>query len=222
MDLTKSYDFFKPDNTVPINIIGCGSVGSTVAENLARFGFENLILWDFDIVERHNIANQMFRERDVGKRKTGALKEYLSEINPILSTTVRTKDDGWQGESLVGYVFLCVDTIELRREIAQKNMYNINLKALFDFRTRLLDAQHYAVDWFNLKSKKDYIETTNFTHNEAKEVTPVSACNVTLSVCPTIRIICAYGVANFINFVKSGDLKKIIVADAFSFETLAI
>lgn len=222
MDLTKSYEFFKPDNTIPINIIGCGSVGSTVAENLARFGFENLILWDFDIVERHNIANQMFRERDIGKKKTEAVKEYLSEINPTLSTTIRTKDNGWRGETLAGYIFLCVDTIELRREIAQKSMYNINIKALFDFRTRLLDAQHYAVKWTDLKAKKDYIETTNFTHDEAKEATPVSACNIALSVCPTIRIICAYGVANFINFVKDGNLKKIIIADAFSFETIAI
>lgn len=222
MDLTKSYDFFKPDNTIPINIIGCGSVGSTVAENLARFGFENFILWDFDIVERHNIANQMFRERDIGKKKTEAVKEYLSEINPTLSTTIRTKDNGWRGETLAGYIFLCVDTIELRREIAQKSMYNINIKALFDFRTRLLDAQHYAVKWNDLKAKKDYLETTNFTHDEAKEATPVSACNIALSVCPTIRIICAYGVANFINFAKDGNLKKIIIADAFSFETIAI
>lgn len=222
MDLTKSYDFFKPNNTTPINIIGCGSVGSTVAENLTRFGFENIILWDFDVVERHNIANQMYRECDVGKKKTEALKEYLSEINPALSNTIRIKDKGWQGENLVGYVFLCVDTIELRREIALKNMYNINMKALFDFRTRLLDAQHYAVNWSELKSKKDYIETTNFTHDEAKEATPVSACNVTLSVCPTIRIICAYGISNFVNYLKDGNLKKVIVADAFSFETLSV
>ena len=39
MDLIKSYDFFKPESCSDrIHIIGCGAVGSTVAENLIRFG----------------------------------------------------------------------------------------------------------------------------------------------------------------------------------------
>ena len=57
----------------------------------------------------------------------------------------------------------------------------------------------------------------NFSHDEAKEETPVSACNVTLSVAPTVRIICAYGVANFMNFWNGKPLKKLILADAFGF-----
>jgi len=54
-----------------------------------------------------------------------------------------------------------------------------------------------------------------FSHEEAKEETPVSACNVTLSVVPTVRMIVACGVSNFINFVKGGDLRKLILIDAF-------
>ena len=39
MDLSKSYEFFQPDMlTSRVHIIGCGAIGSTVAENLARFG----------------------------------------------------------------------------------------------------------------------------------------------------------------------------------------
>ena len=39
LNLSKSYDFFKPEAVRErIHIIGCGSVGSTVAELLARFG----------------------------------------------------------------------------------------------------------------------------------------------------------------------------------------
>jgi len=62
-----------------------------------------------------------------------------------------------------------------------------------------------------------FINSMAFTHEEAKEETPVSACNITLSVAPTIRIISSLGVANFVNFAKGEQLKKFIQVDAFSF-----
>lgn len=218
MDLSKSYEYFQPEKQRDrIHIIGCGSVGSTVAEILARAGVVNFTLWDFDVVEAHNLANQMFREADVGKPKVEALTDILYEINPEVKDHVKIQADGWRGQQLNGYVFLCVDDIELRREIVEKHMDSPYIKAMFDFRTRLEDAQHYAADWSNLKMKKDFLNSMNFSHDEAKEETPVSACNVTLSVAPTVRIICAYGVANFMNFWNGRGLKKLILADAFNF-----
>ena len=60
MDLSKSYEFFQPEKvTERIHIVGCGSVGSTIAENIARCGIKKMTLWDFDKVEAHNIVNQM-------------------------------------------------------------------------------------------------------------------------------------------------------------------
>lgn len=56
-----------------------------------------------------------------------------------------------------------------------------------------------------------------FSHDEAAEETPVSACNVTLSVCPTVRVVCALGVANFMNFWNGKPIKKMILADSFNF-----
>lgn len=219
MDLSKSYEFFQPEkNDDRIHIIGCGSVGSTVAENLARCGITRLALWDFDKVESHNLANQIFRLRDVGMPKTEALLDILCEINPEIRGEAKLHG-GWDGQKLSGYVFLCVDNIDLRREIAEKHFDNPYIKAMFDFRTRLEDAQHYAADWSDYKMKKDFLNSMNFSHEEAKEETPVSACNVELSVCPTIRIICAYGVANFMNFWNGRPLKKLILADAFGFVT---
>ena len=91
------------------------------------------------------------------------------------------------------------------------------IKAMFDFRTRLEDAQHYAADWSDARMKDDFLRSMQFSHDEAKEETPVSACNVTLGVCPTVRVICAYGVSNFINFWNGKPLKKLILADAFNF-----
>lgn len=218
MDLSKSYDFFQPEkDKSKIHIIGCGSVGSTVAENLARCGLKNFVLWDFDTVEEHNIVNQMFRQQDVGRKKVEALKELLTEINPALSDTIKIKPEGWNGKLLSGYIFLCVDNIELRREIVEKHMNTPYVKAMFDFRTLLESAQHYAADWSDYKMKKDLLKSMQFSHEEAAEETPVSACGVTLGVATTVRLISALGVDNFINFVKGKDLKKLILIDGFNF-----
>ena len=218
MDLSKSYEFFQPDLlTSRIHIIGCGSVGSTVAENLARFGITNMVLYDFDKVEPHNLANQMFGKEDIGMLKTEAVARMITDINPDAKKSLKLINDGWHGQKLAGYIFLCVDSIELRREIVESCKGNAYVKAFFDFRTRLTDAQHYATDWGNKRMVEAFINSMNFSHEEAAQETPVSACNVTLSVAPTVRMICAAGVSNFINFVKSGDIKKFIQLDAFSF-----
>ena len=83
MDLTKSIEYFDPVKVRgKCHIIGCGSVGSTVAENLARLGVTNFVLYDFDIVEPHNLANQMFVQSDVKKPKVGIVGEILVKFLP--------------------------------------------------------------------------------------------------------------------------------------------
>lgn len=218
MDLSKSYEFFQPEkDDARIHIVGCGSVGSTIAENLARCGVTKMTLWDFDKVESHNIVNQMFTQNDVGKFKVDALKNILMDINPEIAKTVEVKPDGWQGKLMSGYIFLCVDSIELRREIVEKHMDSPFVKAVFDFRTLLEGAQHYAADWSNFKMKQDLLKSMQFSHEEAAEETPVSACGITLGVATTVRLICALGVNNYINFVKGNGIKKLVMIDGFNF-----
>jgi len=218
LNLSKSYDFFKPEEvTERIHIIGCGSVGSTVAELLARFGLTKLTLYDFDKVEPKNLANQLFRQEHIGMEKVNALANMLCEINPEIKSNIRVASHGYVAQKLSGYIFLAVDNIDLRRDIATTNKDNTYIKAMFDFRTRLTDAQHYAAEWGNVKMVDDFINSMNFTHKEAAAETPVSACNVTLSVAPTIRMICSLGVANFVNFAKGSGLRKFIQMDAFNF-----
>lgn len=217
MDLSKSYDFFQPDkDDARIHIVGCGSVGSTIAENLARCGVTKMTLWDFDKVEAHNIVNQMFRQQDVGKLKVDALKDILMDINPEMKDTVETKPEGWQGKLMSGYVFLCVDNIGLRKEIVKRHMDTPYVKAMFDVRTLLTGAQHYAAAWDDFKMKQNFLESMNFSHEEAAAETPVSACGVTLGVATTVRLISALAVNNYIKYVKGEGLWKFVQIDGFT------
>ena len=216
MNLAKHLSFFDPINSIkaPIHIIGCGAIGSTVAEMLTRMGVPELHLYDFDTVTAHNIANQMFRHDQIGHNKNHALADILYQINPEIKLTTYDK---YVKQKLTGYVFLCVDNIDLRREIVQANLNNPYIKAMFDFRMRLTDAQHYAADWSHPNSKQAFLESMNFTHKEAKKATPINACGTSLNIVTTVRLIVSLGLANFINFIKDGKLKKMILADSFSF-----
>lgn len=220
MNLVKSQDYFNPiDVKSRCHIIGCGSVGSTVAELLARLGITNISLYDFDTVSAHNIANQMFFNGDIGRQKVDAVRDLICNINPEAASTVELHTEGWTDKTrLNGYVFLCVDNIDLRRKIAQKNRPNQAVKAMFDFRTRLEDAQHYAAAWNNAKDVDNFIKGMDFSHDEAHEQTPVTACNIEMGIAPTVRCICDIGVANFMNYIRTNQLHTVVLVNPFSFE----
>ena len=223
MDLSKSYEFLQPDKVRDrIHIIGCGAIGSTIGELLAKAGFTKITLYDFDHVESHNIANQMFTSNDIGKEKVDALAERMIAINPEMKQDLRVERKGWDGQRLTGYVFLAVDNIDLRRRIATENKDNMMIKGFFDFRMRLTDAQHYAADWREPAMIEAFLNSMKFTQEEGKAETPVSACNMELSFATTVFTIVAAGISNFVNFVKDHTMKKLIVIDAFRFDTIAL
>lgn len=216
MNLNKHIDFFDPSNLdCAIHIIGCGAIGSRIAEILVRLGCTKIHLWDFDTVSPHNITNQLFRSIDIGKPKVNCLVEMLTQINPMVELIQHGK---YEKQNVSGYVFLCVDSIDLRREIATHLKTNPYVKAMFDARMRLTDAQSYGADWSDKESKEAFLNSMQFSSDEAKEATPVSACGTTLSVLPTVATIASLTVSNFINFTLGKEIQSIILLDAFSYD----
>lgn len=63
-------------------IVGCGSVGSLIALELARGGVGEFVLVDNDIFSYHNVSRHQCGIFDVGKRKVDALEERILQINP--------------------------------------------------------------------------------------------------------------------------------------------
>lgn len=66
-------------------IVGCGSVGSFIALELAKCGVGNFILVDNDTFSYHNISRHQCGILDVGKRKIDAIEERLYQINPNIT-----------------------------------------------------------------------------------------------------------------------------------------
>lgn len=69
-------------------ILGCGSVGSLVAMELARSGVGHFVLADADTLEYHNLCRHQCGIEDVGDLKVNALRRKLLNINP--NVDVRT------------------------------------------------------------------------------------------------------------------------------------
>ena len=215
MDLNKSREFFDPSKVKKrCHIIGCGAIGSSVAELLVRQGVEDITLWDFDKVERHNIVNQMYTEEHVGLHKTKALSDILYNINPAIKNTIKIKEK-YTNEHLAGYVFMCTDNIESRQDILKNNINNLNVLAFFDFRMTLTEGQHYCA--ITPMQKESLLNSMDFTHEEAKANTPISACGFDLSVAPTVRIIAAHGVANFTNLINTGEAKHLTLSAPYDY-----
>ena len=218
INLTKSLDFFDPIKvSEQIHVIGLGAIGSHVVEQLVRLGITKLYIYDFDEVEPHNIANQIYYHKQIENTKVDATIENCLKINPSIEMVPFRK--GYTTQPLSGHIFLCVDSIELRKKITESVQFNTNVKAIFDFRMGLSDAQHYAATYKNIKR---LLTTMDFTDDEAKEATPVSACGTTLSVIPTIKMITALGIANFINVTKGEPEKATIIIDAFKPDVLVM
>jgi adenylyltransferase/sulfurtransferase len=65
-----------------ILVIGCGALGTTIANNLVRSGIGYIKLIDRDIIELNNLQRQnLFNENDIGLPKAFVASKKLKEIN---------------------------------------------------------------------------------------------------------------------------------------------
>ena len=214
MNKSKVLEYFDANTQckAAIHIIGCGAIGSHVAEQLTRLGCSNIHLWDFDRVEPKNITNQMFLDSDIGKDKVDAVEKMMKSINSEIRVFKHPK--GISAPYIVnGYVFLCVDNIDLRRAIVEANRNNPNCICFHDFRMRLTDAQYYFADRSEPVQMENLLNSMAFTHEEATEATPKSACGVELSVIYTVKNIVTYGMRNFVGFLQGQKAKNVILTD---------
>jgi molybdopterin/thiamine biosynthesis adenylyltransferase len=99
-----------------IGIVGLGSVGSIVAETLARMGMQHLTLIDFDRVKEHNLDRLMFASgADVGRPKVEVAAERLKNVATAERLAVRCVEhsiveaDGYAEGLDCDVIFSCVD-----------------------------------------------------------------------------------------------------------------
>jgi molybdopterin/thiamine biosynthesis adenylyltransferase len=177
-----------------VDIIGCGATGSRIALDLAKLGVENIHVWDFDKVEEHNVANQVFGNSDVGELKVEALAALIKATTGTSVTTHAERVDGSQ--ALGEVVFLLTDTMSSRKEIWNGALkFKLKTKLLVETRMGADNGRVYSIN----PNKPGHIKAWEETLYDDAEA-EVSACGTSISVGPTAEVIAGLAVWQMIRW----------------------
>jgi len=123
IDVSRSKGFFDPEKqSIKIKVVGAGSVGSWVVLGLAKMGFRDIDVWDFDTVEVANVSPQLYRKEDLGKTKVEALKQIVKEF---ADTDINIHNEKIEAGTnlpidLNSVWVFCLDSLEARKLIYEK------------------------------------------------------------------------------------------------------
>lgn len=92
-------------------IVGCGALGTVVANNLGRAGIGKISIVDRDFVELSNLQRQLlFDEKDVGAPKAVAAAEKVLAVNSEIEVEPVVKDLNYTNiEEILGSADLVLD-----------------------------------------------------------------------------------------------------------------
>lgn len=200
VDATRHLEVFDPDRWGDrrIDVIGAGATGSRIAVSLAKLGITNLHVWDDDVVEEHNVANQIYGNEHIGQFKVDALQQIIQDATGtnIFIYRERACSSIRCGE----VVFLLTDTMESRREIWEGLKWKPHIGLVIETRMGVDQGRIYAIHPINPAHIRRWEET--LYDDEESEV---SACGSKISVGPTAELISGYAVWQFLRWAADTD-----------------
>jgi molybdopterin/thiamine biosynthesis adenylyltransferase len=188
-------------DTLRIDVIGCGATGQRAALELAGLGVQDLHLWDFDLIEPHNIANQLmaFGRLDVGRPKGEVLAERITALTGLVPTVHIAAATG--REQLGHVVFLMTDTMASRQEIWQKAIRRkVGRKLMIETRLAPWEYRIYTVNPM-LQSHVSGWECASAYTDEDETVAP-GACRAQTTIGATASVVAGQAVLQFIRWLK--------------------
>ncbi len=137
-----------------VGIVGLGSVGSIVAETLARMGLSHLTLIDFDEVQPHNLDRLLGVTRsDIGALKIDVMARQVEAASTAASIEVRrsafsvAEEEGYLAALDCDVLFSCVDRPRARSIL--NHLAYAHLIPVVDggIEVRFRDGRFVGVDW---------------------------------------------------------------------------
>lgn len=146
---------------VSIVMVGAGAVGSFTALALAKMGFLNQRVIDFDVIDEENMNCQFYREGDIGLPKVIALNMLLKDF---IGETVKAENSKIGPTDVVSsdIVISSVDNMEIRKHLFETS----TCKYLIDPRMSAEYATLRVVDMSDEEDKADYAKSL-FSDEEA-------------------------------------------------------
>ena len=207
VDISRHRELFDPNKfNKAIHVIGAGATGSWLVFSLAKLGLTNIHVYDFDKVEAHNIANQLFSISDIGEYKVEALKRIVKDTT---GTEITIHNKEVKEEAFSGIVFMMIDTMAGRKAIYESSVkYKPAVSLLIEPRMGLHMARIYNILPLNNSSLNEY-EKTFYTDEEAE----VSACGNSMTVISSALAVTAWCVRQLINFANECEMDEEILIE---------
>ncbi len=198
IDATRHRPVFSPEafGDRAVHVIGCGATGSRIAMGLAKLGIQNLILHDFDVVEGHNLANQLFGLADVGKPKVAALADIIARDT---GTVVSYHADAVTGDETLGsIVFLLTDTMSSRKAIWDGCLkYKPYTDLMIETRMGVDSGRIYAVNPCDAGQIAKWEATLC-----GDDVAEVSACGTSITIGATADVVAGLAIWRLLSFFQ--------------------
>ena len=105
-----------------IAVFGLGGVGGTALEALARTGFKNFVLVDFDKVDPSNLNRQiLYTEGDIGRTKVDAARDRIHAINDFTNVSIfKMKAQEFDFNQKIDFIVDAIDDVEGKLYILKK------------------------------------------------------------------------------------------------------
>lgn len=169
IDYTRGRDWFDPTEVdTRVTVIGAGGIGSSTVLFLSKLGISEITLYDDDLVEAHNLPNQLFPLGKLGFSKVDALAEVARTFGV---SKLITKQQRWSAEDreekLRGLVISGVDSMEARKEIWKGIKGNFLVPRYWDAR---LGGEKVVIYSVNPRSQREceLYEKTLYSDEEAQ------------------------------------------------------
>ena len=163
----------------PIHVIGAGAIGSATVLALAKMGCSNIIVQDHDLLEEHNLPNQIAKPSCLGKPKVEALKELVLELTEVEVKAVAEK---YKNQPLKGVIISAVDNMRTRKVIWKNVKLNPQVSLLIDPRMGAEFARVYVIKPCDMMHIEFY-ESNLYSEKESEDL-PCSAR--TIIYCPSV------------------------------------
>jgi len=114
--LYKRQKSLKLDTNQSVTIVGLGGIGFWVAKFLAMAGIEKMYIFDFDVIEEHNLNRLDLPARFIGRNKADIVKLVIETIRPdcsVISMPFKFNDNHQTGTD---WLIDCTDKLAAQQE----------------------------------------------------------------------------------------------------------
>lgn len=198
-------EWFKKIQEARVIVAGIGGIGSNFCFQLARMAPASMVLYDNDIVEKVNMAGQLFSVEDVGKYKVDAITSMIQKYTTM--TNIMSVSRRFDHTAEAGDIMVCgFDNMLARRMFFDAWLLHVSDKPEEERQNCLyLDGRLSMTDFQVLCIRGD--DTYNITRYQKEFLFSDSQADATVcSMKQTTYLACMIGslmVNLFTNFIAN-------------------